>query len=619
MTIKRFSASKDNTITNAFKAGLNARGTNANMGASDIVEVFSIFGQSTTSSLEQTRILMQFPVDKILAARNAGKIPTSGSVSFKLKLFNAEHSETTPRAFTLSVQPLLQPWSEGVGLDMESYSDLDASNWLSASVGIPWNSGSGGVTPPEDLLSSSSFQSEWVQSFDSGREDMSLDITNLVEQWIIHEAGNSTSASMTWPVTEHTVSNKGDSVTFFSANGDYRILEVSTSSANSGKTLFHSQSLNDVVSSDNVVNTFAADPNPLFVVSKDPGSTYWYHTQSIPGVYGNLKSTKINTGTSINLPPHFDHGTGIINNGILVKLSGSAEDGASSLSYYTKKFFGRGSEFVLKRPVIEAQFDQGIHDDSNNVMKSSSLAPATENINNLFFYNRIRGRLQDIPSTGSGIYLRVATSSLAPGGNSDFQSIKAPDGTSPAASLGLTGSRVSKGIYKASFVYSGTATTLYPHWSLYNSSVHTSIFTGSSVAVNSFSPAGYYEAPVYLAKITNLKSAYTTAENAVLRVHTRDKNWQPNVYTKATQTIPIDIPKFSYYKLSRVTDNYTVVDYSTGSGQSYSRLSYDVSGSFFELDMSILEPNYLYEVSFLFGDGISYTEQEEKFRFRINP
>ena len=110
MTIKRFVASKDNTITNAFKAGLGSRGTNGNMGSSDIVEVFSIFGQSTTSSLEQARILMQFPVDKILESRNAGEIPESGSVSFKLKLFNAEHSGTTPKSFTLSAQPLLQPW-----------------------------------------------------------------------------------------------------------------------------------------------------------------------------------------------------------------------------------------------------------------------------------------------------------------------------------------------------------------------------------------------------------------------------------------------------------------------------------------------------------------------------
>ena len=63
----------------------------------------------------------------------------------------------------------------------------------------------------------------------------------------------------------------------------------------------------------------------------------------------------------------------------------------------------------------------------------------------------------------------------------------------------------------------------------------------------------------------------------------------------------------------------TVIDYSTGSVASYSSLSYDASGSYFDLDMSILEPNYLYEISFLYKDGTDYTEQKEKFKFRVDP
>ena len=38
MAIKRYYLTKDNTITNAFKADLLTRGTDANMGASDILE-----------------------------------------------------------------------------------------------------------------------------------------------------------------------------------------------------------------------------------------------------------------------------------------------------------------------------------------------------------------------------------------------------------------------------------------------------------------------------------------------------------------------------------------------------------------------------------------------------
>ena len=69
MSIRRFVANKDNTITNAFKSGNSVRGTNANMGASDIVEVFSIYAQASSASLEQSRILIDFPIDDIKKAR----------------------------------------------------------------------------------------------------------------------------------------------------------------------------------------------------------------------------------------------------------------------------------------------------------------------------------------------------------------------------------------------------------------------------------------------------------------------------------------------------------------------------------------------------------------------
>ena len=43
MTIKRYFANADNTITNAFKSNLSVRGTGSNSGESDILEVFSIW------------------------------------------------------------------------------------------------------------------------------------------------------------------------------------------------------------------------------------------------------------------------------------------------------------------------------------------------------------------------------------------------------------------------------------------------------------------------------------------------------------------------------------------------------------------------------------------------
>ena len=47
MGIKRYVANKDGTITNAFLDDLETRATGSNMGASDVLEVFSIIGQAS--------------------------------------------------------------------------------------------------------------------------------------------------------------------------------------------------------------------------------------------------------------------------------------------------------------------------------------------------------------------------------------------------------------------------------------------------------------------------------------------------------------------------------------------------------------------------------------------
>ena len=94
MAIKRYIADADTTITNAYKENLSTLATSANMGASDSMEVFSIWGQRSSSaggtSIEASRALVRFPVSTISTDRTAGNIPASGSVSFYLKFSNVE-------------------------------------------------------------------------------------------------------------------------------------------------------------------------------------------------------------------------------------------------------------------------------------------------------------------------------------------------------------------------------------------------------------------------------------------------------------------------------------------------------------------------------------------------
>jgi hypothetical protein len=136
MGIKRYYAKKDNTITNAFMENLTTRGTGSNMGASDILEVFSIYGQASSTSGEKSRAILKFDctasTNSISSDRTAGTIPASGSVSFYLRMFNAPHGQTLPKSYTMDISAVSGSWNEGTGLDMEAYKDKGSSNWVNA-------------------------------------------------------------------------------------------------------------------------------------------------------------------------------------------------------------------------------------------------------------------------------------------------------------------------------------------------------------------------------------------------------------------------------------------------------------------------------------------------------
>ena len=146
MAIKRYYATIDNTITNAYKSNLLTRGTGSNMGASDILEAFVIHGQTSASinatNAEQSRVLLQFPVDKIMSDITAGIVPSS-SVTYTLKMFNAPHAGTTPLSYSLDVAIAKTEWTEGRGLDMDNYSDIGASNWGQRKVNTSWTTAGG--------------------------------------------------------------------------------------------------------------------------------------------------------------------------------------------------------------------------------------------------------------------------------------------------------------------------------------------------------------------------------------------------------------------------------------------------------------------------------------------
>jgi hypothetical protein len=507
MAILRYTASADNTITNAFEANLVTRGTGSSMGYADSLEVFSIYGQESGSngqSQELSRILIQFPVDRISSDRTAGTIPASGSVSFYLKMFNAEHPFTLPQDFNLVVAPISQSWVEGTGLDMDEYQDIGTSNWLKTNNSTSWTNVGG------DYLSDDNYNVR----FEQGYENLELDVTTVVENWITGAVGNK-------------YNNYGFGLRLTASQEAY-----------------------------------------------------------------------------------FSSSLGVDSGSVIQNTVGATQ------SYYTKKFFARSSEFFFKRPVIEARWDSRVMDDRENFYFSSSRAPAADNLNTLYFYNYVRGRLRNIPGVGTGnILVSFYSSSFGTPAGSKI-SLQGGGSVVSTGDINATGSYVSPGIYSCTVALTAASTPLQEINDVWHSG-GVEFFTGS------FFPEAmptYDSAPTFtrITSCKNLKKKYSKQDTARFRFFVRDRNWSPTIYTVATANNPTDIIESASYGIYRVIDNLPAVPYGTGSDFS-TYLSYDKEGNYFDLDMSLLEPDYMYEIRLsYYNDSIGdWQEQPQTFKFRV--
>ena len=491
MGIKRYTAHKDNTITNAYKSNLETRATGSNMGLADSMEIFSIYAQANSSSLEAARVLVQFPVSSsdpgttILSDRDSGVIPQSGSVGFFLKLSNVVSTTTVPRNYTLVVSPVSQSWEEGYGVDLSNYSDETyggtGSNWINCRAYTPWTTAGG------TYLTASSYSSvNYQQTFLKGTEDLEINITGLVENWI--------------------------------------------------------------------------------------------------------------TGTS---------GGGYENYGVGVFLTCSQElcqQGSGSRSYYSKFFSARDSEYFFSRPIIEARWDNTRKDDRGKFFVSSSVLSGPDNMMTLYLYNYYNGQPTNLNEIGTGsIYVR------------NYVMESTGSEITAAPNNPVTGGWVETGIYTASFALKTTEEVVYDRW--LNSDGTVCYYTGS-YKPKPFKPSQIFYIPKYITSIVNLKPEYCVDDNHRFRVFTREKNWDDAIYTRAIAPIQLDVVDDAYYKIFRVVDAKTVIDFGTGS-YDHTRLSYDQSGSYFDLDMSILEPGYEYGVRFAYFLNGIYEEQSETFTFRV--
>jgi len=506
MAIKRYAADQDTIITNGYDYTLSTRGTGSNMGYADSLEVYSIYGQTSAStegrSSELARTLVRFPVTDMITDRTNGAIAASGSMSWYLRLYNVETAYTLPQDFILTVRALTKDWSEGTGLDMDEYTDLGNANWMNASNSTAWDNVGG------DFHRHPTF----TVSFPRGYEDLEVDVTPLVEEWIAS-----------------TKNNHGVCIRLTGSQEAY--------------------------------------------YSGSAGST---------GSYGG--------------PVH--------------NLTGSED------TYYTKRFSSRSSQYFFKRPVIEARWDSSKRDDREYFYYSSSFAPEEDNLNTLYLYNYVRGRLVDLPGVGSGV-LNVSMYSSSNSAPTGSQINLAAGGDVVAAlDINATASYVSTGIYSCSLALTAASTRLLAVHDVWHSG-------GVQFSTGSIYPElmpSYQSAPTFnrVTSLTNLRKQYSRKETARFRFFVRDRSWNPTLYTVSTANNPTEIIPSASYSIVRSTDNLLAVAYGTGSDLS-TLMSYDEKGNYFDLDIGMLEAGYAYKIKLAYyNDSIAdWVEQPVEFKFRV--
>ena len=205
-------ASKDTYITNKI-VNNRFRATDANVGKSATIDIFKLYGESTsgsdTSPIEVSRGLIKFDLGPL--RKMTGSMLDISHESFKCTLFlkDVYGGQTCPSNFKIIVFPLSKSFDEGIGRDVVNFSDLDSSNWLTSSISnsttpVTWSgAASSNPTSPSpnagagkqgllgssniDIISSGNLNDGngivnlWKeQLFSTGEEDLEIDITSII-------------------------------------------------------------------------------------------------------------------------------------------------------------------------------------------------------------------------------------------------------------------------------------------------------------------------------------------------------------------------------------------------------------------------------------------------------
>lgn len=179
MGFYRIFPTKDTWITDrVIDNDIAVRATGSNHGRSPALNVFAVEPEvaAGSGSADLARALLQFGVTELSGKIYDEQIIPSSSVSYVLKMFNMTHTDTLPESYDLFAYPLSQSWDEGNGIDDDNDRDDGVANWGQATSITNW------TTSGSDFLETGFGSGS--QHFDQGQEDLEMDITDIVVNWL---------------------------------------------------------------------------------------------------------------------------------------------------------------------------------------------------------------------------------------------------------------------------------------------------------------------------------------------------------------------------------------------------------------------------------------------------
>jgi hypothetical protein len=314
-----------------------------------------------------------------------------------------------------------------------------------------------------------------------------------------------------------------------------------------------------------------------------------------------------------------------------IRLSFTSSQEEDSVTRFVKRFGSRHVKDTSLKPRLVVKYNDAISDDNQMLFFDVS--------NTLFFYNNYRGTSRNFFSgaveiTGSNsLILTLATSHSVTYQTSSYQTNFSASVSYFTSSLqtytqSFTGSQLFiggnaiTGVYYCTFTPSSNNTFFsgsFPvgfsqFWQSLDGTV--TYVTGNFVQVDKINGGNTsVQEKNLVTNVTNLKDFYTADEVSRLRVFVQDYNTEVVSY-RVPQLAKPAVFKNMHWRLLEAFSRDVIIPFDMDTNATL--LSSDASGMYFDLYMSDLDLNHVYELEFMIREnGKDYLIVNEGFRFKV--